>query len=225
MRLLLVEDEVKLAAAIKKGLEQERFAVDVAHDGLAGADLALTEPYDVIVLDVMLPEKDGFAVCSELRQNGITAPILMLTAKDQLDAKLTGLSQGADDYLTKPFAFAELVARLRALLRRPPTLLGNVLQYDDLQLDSAQLTVKRGAQPIRLSHKEFSLLEFLLRHQNQIVSKEKLIAHVWDYDADILPNTVEVTIRNLRKKIDEAFPGSLPLLQTARGYGYRLGKA
>lgn len=224
MRILVVEDEHKIAAAIKKGLEQEKYAVDVAYSGIDGFDLASTEEYDVILLDLLLPGMDGVTVCNTLREKNIHTPILMLTAKGQIQDRVTGLDNGADDYLTKPFSFEELLARIRALSRRPKSALGNVLTVGDLSLDPKTYQVTRDGKLIPLSSKEFSLLEYLMRHSNQVLSKDQIIAHVWDYDADILPNTVEVYIKNLRSKIDAPYSKkSGKRIHTARGFGYKIG--
>lgn len=221
MRILVVEDEHRIANSIKKGLELERYAVDVVYTGLDGYDLASTEDYDVIILDLMLPGIDGLKICHDLRQNNIHTPILILTAKSQVENKIEGLDRGADDYLTKPFSFEELLARVRALLRRPKTSLNTVLSFNGLELDPQSFTVTRDGRPLNLSQKEFSLLEYLLRHPRLVVTKEQIIAHVWDYDTNILPNTVEVYIRNLRLKIDRPFKQP-PLIHTVRGFGYKL---
>ncbi|MDP2874445.1 MAG: response regulator transcription factor [bacterium] len=223
MRILVVEDEHKIANSIKRGLEQEAYAVDVAYTGTDGYDLASTEDYDAIVLDLLLPGMDGVTICKKLRVEKIHTPILMLTAKGQLGDKVEGLNAGADDYLVKPFAFEELLARLRALTRRPKNNLGTVLAYADLTLNTQTYDVKRGGQVISLSKKEFALLEYLLRHPEIVLTKEQLINHVWDYEADILPNTVEVYIKYLRNKIDKPFKNKSALIQTARGFGYKLG--
>lgn len=224
MRILVVEDEHRIATSIKKGLEQERYAVDVAYTGTEGYDLASTEEYDVILLDLLLPGMDGLAVCRQLRAKDIHTPVLMLTAKGQIEDKVTGLDTGADDYLTKPFSFEELLARLRALSRRPKSALGNTLNVDDLTLDPQTYQVARAGKTINLSSKEFSLLEYLMRHPNQVLTKDQIIAHVWDYDADILPNTVEVYIKNLRSKIDTPFfKKGHALIHTVRGFGYKIG--
>lgn len=224
MRILLIEDEHRIANSIKKGLEQEHYAVDIAYDGLDGFDLATTEDYDLLILDLMLPGMDGLKICQELRQKQIHTPILILTAKGQVEDKIKGLDGGADDYLTKPFSFEELLARIRALTRRPQNSLDAVLTIGGLSLNTVTFEVKRAGKPINLSGKEFSLLEFLLRHPRQIIKKEKIIGHVWDYDADILPNTVEVYIKNLRRKIDLPFPQFSPLIHTVRGFGYKIGE-
>lgn len=223
MRILVVEDEHRIANSIKKGLEQERYAVDVAYNGTDGFDLASTEDYDAIILDLLLPGMDGLEVCRKLREEGKHTPILILTAKGQIQDKVTGLDSGADDYLTKPFSFEELLARVRALIRRPKNSLPIVLTVEDLQLNTQNFEVKRGKQKIQLSSKEFSLLEYLMRHVHQTLTKEQIISHVWDYDADILPNTVEVYIRNLRRKIDLPFKDKKALLHTVRGFGYKIG--
>lgn len=223
MRILVVEDEHRIANSIKKGLEQERYAVDVAFNGTDGFDLASTEDYDVIILDLLLPGMDGLEVCRKLREEGKHIPILILTAKGQTQDKVTGLDSGADDYLTKPFSFEELLARIRALIRRPKNSLPVVLTVEDLQLNTQNFEVKRGKQKIQLSSKEFTLLEYLVRHARQTLTKEQIISHVWDYDADILPNTVEVYVRNLRRKIDLPFNDKKALLHTVRGFGYKIG--
>lgn len=218
MRILVVEDEHRIAVAIKQGLEDERYAVDVAHDGERGLDLGSSGDYDCLILDLMLPKLDGLTVAKKLRGSGVHTPILMLTAKGELRDRVSGLDSGADDYLPKPFAFEELLARLRALSRRPQNTLGNTLSVADLILDPVKITVVRGVRPLDLSKKEFSILEYLLRHQGSVLSKDQLIAHVWDYDADVLPNTVEVNIRNLRRKL-----GKPDLIKTIRGFGYKIG--
>ena len=223
MRILIVEDEHKIAAALKKGLEQESFAVDLAYDGEEGYDLAASEDYSVIILDLMLPKMDGVSVCKALREEGIHIPILMLTAKGELEDKVDGLNSGADDYLTKPFAFEELLARIRALIRRPKNAIDAKLKVSDLTLNTHTYEVLRNNKKIKLSRKEFSLLEYLMEHPNNILSKDQIIAHIWDYEADVLPNTVEVYIGYLRQKIDKEFPTLPPLIHTLRGFGYKLG--
>lgn len=222
MKILVVEDEHRIARSIKKGLEQERMAVDLAFDGIEGHDLAIDEEYDVIVLDLMLPGMNGLEICNKLRQEKKQTPILILTAKGQIEDRVEGLNKGADDYLTKPFAFEELIARIKALGRRPQEINKEVLGVDDLSLNTNTFEVKRGKKEIKLSSKEYALLEFLMRHPRQILSKDQIMNHVWSYETDILPNTVEVYIRNLRNKIDRGF--NYPLIQTVRGFGYKIGK-
>jgi DNA-binding response OmpR family regulator len=222
MRILVVEDEHKIAGAIKRGLEQESYAVDAVFDGDEGLSSALTDEYDVIVLDRMLPGLlDGAEICKEVRANGIRTPILMLTAKDKISDRVEGLNSGADDYLVKPFAFEELLARIRALMRRPQDHVGNILEIDDLTLDTQNYEVRRAGKAISLSQREYALLEYLLRNQNRILSKSNIISHVWDYDADILPNTLEVYVGYLRTKIEKPFKGH-DLIHTVRGFGYKL---
>ncbi|MBI4973699.1 response regulator transcription factor [Candidatus Roizmanbacteria bacterium] len=223
MRILIVEDEHRIATAIKKGLEQEGYAADVAYTGTEGYAFAVTEEYDLIILDLMLPGKDGITFCKELRGEKIHTPVLILTAKGQLHDKILGLDSGADDYLTKPFAFEELLARIRALIRRPKVTQSNVLVIEDLQLNTLSFETTRNNKPIFLSHKEFSLLEYLIRNAKKVLTKDQIIAHVWNYDADILPNTIEVYIRKLRNKVDLPFPKSRHLIQTVRGFGYKIG--
>ena len=223
MRVLVIEDDHRIATSIKKGLEQDSFAVDLAFDGEAGFDLAAGEEYDVIVLDLMLPKMDGIQVCRMLREEEkIHTPILMLTARGELENKINGFKVGADDYLAKPFAFSELLARIRALSRRPKHRLSRILKHNDLELDTDNYQVTRGGKEIMLSKKEFALLEHLLRYQGKTVSKDQLITHVWSYEADILPNTVEVFIGYLRKKLEKPFPRLPKLIQTVRGFGYRI---
>lgn len=216
MRILVIEDEHKIANSIKRGLEQESYAVDVAYDGNDGFDLAVSEEYDVIILDLMLPGLNGVTLCKKLRDEKNQTPILMLTAKGQLNDKVDGLNAGADDYLVKPFAFTELLARIKALTRRPKQTLDSVLKTGDLSLDTLTYEVKRAGKKIKLSKKEFALLEYLLRHKGKILTKDQIINHVWDYDADVLPNTVEVYIGYLRKKIGK------DLIKTIRGFGYKI---
>lgn len=223
MRILVIEDDHKIANAVKKGLEQESYAVDVAYDGKDGLGSGLTIQYDLIILDRMLPEIDGIKICQALREKKINTPILILTAKDKVADRVEGLNAGADDYLVKPFAFEELLARVRALLRRPQTNVETVLSVGELSLNTLTFEIKRGDKPINLSNKEFALLEYLLRNPKRILTKDNIIAHVWDYDADILPNTVEVYIGNLRNKIDRPFPGQPELINTVRGFGYKIG--
>jgi DNA-binding response OmpR family regulator len=222
MRVLVIEDEHKIANAIKQGLAQEKFAVDVEYDGDSGLGAALSEPYDLMVIDRMLPGSvEGLDICRKVRDKGIHTPIIFLTAKDQIRDRVSGLDAGADDYLVKPFSFEELLARIRALLRRPQETTGTVLTVGNLSLDTVSYDVKRDGQAIRLSTKEFALLEYLMRNAGRVLNKDNIIAHVWDFDADILPNTVEVYVGYLRNKVDKPFkkPG---LIQTLRGFGYKL---
>jgi DNA-binding response OmpR family regulator len=225
MRILVVEDEHKIANSIKKGLELESYAVDVAYDGEDGYGLAITEEYDVIVLDIMMPRMNGIEVCKKLRGRHNHTPILILTAKGHLNDKVDGLNAGADDYLVKPFAFVELLARIKALSRRPRNSLGPVMTVDDLCLDTINYEVTRGGISIELSKKEFALLEYLMRNKERVLSKDQIISHVWDYEADVLPNTVEVYVGYLRNKIDKPFADSASLIHTVRGFGYKIGKA
>jgi two-component system, OmpR family, response regulator len=225
MRILVVEDEHRIAQAIKQGLEQESYAVDVCFDGEDGYSTALAaknDGYDVILLDVMMPGMDGYEVCRKLREQSIHTPVLMLTAKDQNQDVIKGLDGGADDYLAKPFSFEVLLARIRALLRRPPDAIGSdKLTIGDLTLDPANRTVVRAGKDVHLSSKEYAILEYLLRNQGKVLSKNNIMAHVWDFDADILPNNVEVFITYLRSKIDKPFKGP-NLIHTVRGFGYKL---
>ena len=223
MRILVVEDEPKIAQAVKRGLELKGFAVDAVEDADSGLSYALDPDYDAIVLDRMLPgSMDGVALCQKLRLDGIHTPILMLTARGTIGDRVEGLNSGADDYLVKPFSFDELTARVRALLRRPPKQVGTELKVEDLSLNPNNYEVKRGEAPIKLSNKEFSLLEYFMHHPGQVITKDMIINHVWDQDADILPNTIEVYIGYLRNKIDRPFPDAKPLLHTLRGFGYKL---
>lgn len=221
MRVLVIEDEHKIARALKKALEQEHYAVDVSFDGDDGYAMATTEPYDVMIIDRMLPgEYDGIGIVKALREKKIKTPVLFLTALGRVEDKTAGLDIGADDYLVKPFALEELLARVRALLRRPAEQHSTILDAEDLQLDTSKREVKRGDKKIRLTSKEFGLLEFLLRNKNRPLSKDTIMQHVWDYDADILPNTIEVYIKYLRAKIDKPFGKGL--IKTVRGFGYKI---
>jgi DNA-binding response OmpR family regulator len=223
MRILLVEDDHKIASAVRQGLELESFAVDVEYDADNGLGAALAEPYDLIILDRMLPgSMEGIGVCKAIRAGQNHTPILLLTAKDEVRDRVDGLNAGADDYLPKPFAFEELLARIRALLRRPQDALDAVLEHGGLKLDTIGYEVTRDGQHIALSRREFSLLEYMLRNAGKVLTKDSIIKHVWNFDADVLPNTVEVYVGYLRNKIDKPFEGQ-PLINTVRGYGYRLG--
>lgn len=223
MKILVVEDEHRIAQAIKEGLEQESYAVDAVYDGDEGYNSARYDEYDLILLDVMLPGMDGFTICKKLRDDGIHTPILMLTAKDQNRDVVQGLDTGADDYLAKSFSFEVLLARVRALLRRPHDELGEVLEVEDLSLNTTTKIVQRGETSIHLSTKEYALLEYLMRNKGRVLSKNAIMTHVWDFDADILPNTVEVFIAYVRAKIDKPFRGQPALLETVRGFGYKIG--
>jgi DNA-binding response OmpR family regulator len=221
MRILVVEDEHKIARALKRALEQESYAVDVVYDGDEGYAMATTEPYDAAIIDRMLPgDYDGIAIVKAMREAKIHTPVILLTALGSVNDRTTGLDGGADDYLVKPFALEELLARVRALLRRPVEQQQNTLTAGDLSLDTITFSVNRAGKSIQLTSKEFGLLEYMLRNQNRPLSKDTIIAHVWDYDADILPNTVEVYIKYLRNKIDAGF--EKPLIHTVRGFGYKL---
>ncbi len=223
MRILVVEDEHKIANALKRGLEQEAYAVDVCYNGDDGMAMATTEPYDLAIIDRMLPGNyEGLDIVKQMREDNIHQPVLLLTAKDSIRDRVNGLDAGADDYLVKPFAFEELLARVRALLRRPQDQLDTSIHYADITLDPINFTVTRAGKPITLTHKEFGLLEFLMRNPGRLLSKDMLTQHVWDYDADILPNTVEVYIGYLRNKLEKPFKGK-PLIQTRRGFGYVFG--
>lgn len=216
MKILVVEDEHKIATSIKKGFEQESWICDLAFDGEDGYDLAVAEQYDVIVLDLMLPKKDGVSIAKDLRKEGVHTPILMLTAKGELNDKILGLNSGADDYLVKPFAFEELVARVQALSRRPERVERTVLENKDLRLDQKNQEVTKDGSFIQLSKKEYQLLEYFMKNKNKVISKEEIIAHVWDYESDILPNTVEVFVKYLRNKLGNN------IIKTIRGFGYKL---
>ena len=217
----MIEDEHKIAQALKRALVQEKFAVDISYDGDDGYAMATTEPYDIAIVDRMLPgEYDGVAIIQEMRKAQIHTPVLMLTALSSTDDRVSGLDAGADDYLPKPFALEELLARVRALVRRPPQQSPTTLEADTLSLNTVTFEVKRGDKVLSLTQKEFALLEYLLRNQGRPLSKELIISHVWDYDADILPNTVEVFVKYLRKKIE--LPGTKKLIHTVRGFGYKL---
>lgn len=220
MRILLVEDDTDLAQFIQKGLREERYAIDWAADGEEGFHLAAQTPYDLIILDIMLPKLDGLALCRRLRGGGNTAPILLLTARGSVQDRVAGLDTGADDYLTKPFAFAELLARARALLRRGGPQVPTKLKAADLELDPTAHRVWRAGKEIPLTNKEYALLEFLLRNKNRVLTRTAIIEHVWDISYDPMTNIVDAHIRALRAKIDREF--SPPLITTVRGVGYML---
>lgn len=218
MRILIVEDEKKVAAFIKKGLEEETYAVDVAYDGEDGLHMGLENQYDLIILDLMLPIIDGLNVLSRLREKKVETPILLLTAKDSVEDKVTGLNTGADDYLTKPFAFSELLARIRVLLRRGKAETKTVLQINGLSLDLVSHKVKRNDEEIELTGKEYSLLEYFMRNQGKVLTRTMIAEHVWDYNFDTFTNVIDVYVNHLRKKIDKGYPEKL--LHTLRGVGY-----
>lgn len=224
MRVLVIEDDHKIANALKKALEQEKYAVDVTYDGDDGYAMATTEPYDVAIVDRMIPgEYNGLQIVQAMREAKIHTPVLLLTALGSIRDRTKGLDSGADDYLVKPFALEELLARVRALIRRPAEQQATVLQYKDLSMDTNNFVVKRDDKTINLTSREFSLLEYLMRNPERTITKDVIISHVWNYDADILPNTVEVYIKYLRGKIDAPFKTNL--IHTIRGFGYRLGES
>ncbi len=222
MKLLVIEDNHKVANVVRDVLNAELFATDVCYDGEDGLNASLNEDYDLIILDRMLPDgMDGVTVCQKLRKAGRCMPILMLTAKDQVKQRVEGLNAGADDYLIKPFSFDELLARINALLRRPHDSLGSILRVGDLTLDTAGKRCRRNGQLITLSAKEYLLLEYLMRNKSKLLSKQHLITHIWDFDADILPNAVEAHMARLRAKIDKPFKGP-QLIHNVRGLGYKI---
>jgi DNA-binding response OmpR family regulator len=220
MRILVVDDDRRLCGVIKRGLVEEGYAVDLAYDGEDGEYLGEVNPYDVIILDIMLPNKDGIQVCRELRARKVTTPIIMLTARDAVEDRVKGLDTGADDYLVKPFAFSELLARVRALLRRDGISKSPELRVGDLTLNTLTRHLRRGGRHIELTTKEYVILEYLMRHPDAVVTRTMIEEHAWDYDFDSLSNLVDVYINRLRRKIDIA--GEESLIQTVRGAGYRL---
>lgn len=221
MRVLLVEDELKMARALRRGLEQEGYAVDAVADGDQAFQRALFEEYDAIVLDVMLPGRDGFSVCRELRAKDRWAPVLMLTARDAVEDRIRGLDAGADDYLVKPFSFGELLARLRALVRRGAAERPAALRVDDVVLDPATHGVTKAGAAVELSAREFALLEFLMRHAGEVLSRPRILEHVWDVNYEGFSNVVDVYIGYLRRKLDQ--PSGGQLIRTVRGVGYGVG--
>ncbi|HTX91447.1 MAG TPA: response regulator transcription factor [Anaerolineales bacterium] len=220
MRILLVEDNRRLSDTLKLILQEDGYVVDAAYDGIEGEEAGRISGYDVIILDIMLPGKDGLEVCRELRNRRVATPILMLTARDALEDRVIGLDSGADDYLVKPFEMDELRARIRALLRRESSSKSGVIRVADLELDPATHTIQRGGETIELTAKEFSLLEYLMRHPNRLITREMAEEHLWSYDHIVASNVVDVYIRRLRRKIDD--PCSVKLLETVRGAGYRI---
>jgi two-component system copper resistance phosphate regulon response regulator CusR len=221
MRLLLVEDDTRIARFVAKGLREQAYAVDIAATGEDALYQAAVNTYDLVILDVMIPAPDGFAVCRELRKSGQRMPILMLTARDAVEDRIAGLDHGADDYLTKPFEFRELLARLRALLRRSGELRPAKITIADLVLDTGAQSAKRGGRPITLTAKEYALLEYLARNAGRVVGRAEIAEHVWDETFDPFSNLIEVYINRVRRKIDA--DSARPLLQTRRGVGYVLG--
>ena len=220
MRILVVEDEHRLAAVIRRGLQEQGYAVDVAYDGEDGLALAEVEPYDLVVLDIMLPRLDGLEVCRRLRAERRNTPILMLTARDTVDDRVAGLDSGADDYLVKPFAFRELLARVRALLRRDSLARDPVLRVGDLEVDTVTRDVRRGGRSLELTSKEYALLEYFVRNPNRVLTRTEIAEHVWDYDFVAMSNVVDVYVRYLRRKLaDDQEPR---LIRTVRGTGYQL---
>lgn len=222
MRLLLIEDEKRLASVVKKGLLEQHFAVDCVFDGEEGLYLAESESYDAIILDLVLPKIDGITLCKRLRERKIKTPILMLTARSQVEDKVIGLDSGADDYLVKPFEFSELKARLRALLRRSHNQPEPIIHIDDLEIDPLKHTVKRGDKMISLTPKEFAILEYLARHKNEVLTRTQIMEHTWDYNFETLSNVVDVFIATLRKKIDRGFKKRL--IHTIHGVGYKISE-
>jgi DNA-binding response OmpR family regulator len=220
MRLLIVEDEGGIAGALRQGLSEQGYAVDVARDGEQGRDYALAAPYDVILLDILLPKLDGLSLLRDLRKRGMTTPILLLTARDAVDDRVTGLDAGADDYLVKPFSFSELLARIRALLRRPVLRAGDRLVTGDIAMDLGARTVTRSTQPVTLTPREYAVLEFLLRHPGQALSRTQIAEGVWSWEFHGESNVVDVYIGYLRRKLDS--DGAPSIIETLRGYGYRL---
>jgi DNA-binding response OmpR family regulator len=220
MRILLVEDDQNLAQFIRKGLKEEQYAVDLAADGEKGLELALDNPYDLLILDIMLPKLDGLTLCRRLRAKGNLTPVLLLTARNTVETKVSGFDTGADQFLSKPFAFIELLAEIRALLRRGGPHQSAHLKAEDLELDPASHQVWRAGQEITLTNKEYALLEFLLRNKNRVLTRTAIIEHVWDINYDPMTNIVDAHIRALRAKIDRDF--SPPLITTVRGAGYML---
>jgi len=221
MRVLVVEDSPKMAGALEMGLSEHGFTVDVCNSGFDGEELAANNAYDCMVLDLMLPDQDGMAVCKNLRRRGVKTPILMLTALSGTTDKVAGLDAGADDYLVKPFDFSELVARLRALMRRNTDIEAAVLRYDDLELNLGKRSAVRQDQAIRLTQREFALLEYLMRHPDTVLTRASIGQHVWDMNFDPFSNVIDVYISNLRRKLDKPF--EKPLIHTVVGAGYRFG--
>ncbi|MBF0485411.1 MAG: response regulator transcription factor [Candidatus Omnitrophica bacterium] len=222
MRVLVIEDEKKIASFIQRGLKEEHYAVDLAYDGEQGMYLAEINPYNLIVLDIMLPGKDGVFICRELRKKNINTPILMLTARDAIEDKVSGLDSGADDYMTKPFSFEEFLARVRSLLRRGAEQKSNILKVADLELNQLTHKVKRALREITLSAKEYSFLEFMMLHANEVVTRTMISEQVWNEDFDSFTNVIDVYVKHLRDKVDKKT--DVPLIHTVRGAGYMLSE-
>jgi DNA-binding response OmpR family regulator len=220
VRILVVDDDRRLSGIIKRGLIEETYAVDVAYDGEEGEYLAETNAYDLVILDIMMPKKDGLLVCRELRDRGVNVPILMLTAKDTVEDRVRGLDTGADDYLVKPFAFSELLARVRALLRRESSTKSSELRVGDLVLNTLTREAHRGDRVVELTNKEYVILEYLMRHPNVVITRTMLEEHAWDYDFESVSNLIDVYIRRLRRKLGGGEDSGV--IQTVRGAGYRL---
>ena len=218
MKILVIEDEKKVANFLQKGLKEEQYVVDVAYDGLEGEDLATTNDYDLILLDIMLPGKDGIEILKTLRRQQINTPVIMLTAKEMVEDKIEGFNAGCDDYISKPFSFEELLVRIRAVLRRGSGPLSNVLTFADLTLDLISHKVIRGDQEIELTAKEYTLLEYLVRNPNRVLTRTMIAEHVWDYNYDSFTNVIDVYINYLRNKVDRGF--ATKLIHTVRGVGY-----
>lgn len=221
MRILVVEDEHKIAAALRRGLTEEGHAVDLAYDGDEALDWQTVAPYDLFILDVLLPKRSGIEVCRALRERGLSTPILMLTARDAIEDRVTGLDAGADDYLVKPFSFRELLARIRALKRREPVIQPPVIEVADLVLDSTMHAVRRAGLSVSLTNKEYELLAYLMRNPNRVLTRAMIADHIWDYEFDNTTNVIDVHIRRLRQKLDDNHP--IKLIHTVRGAGYWLG--
>lgn len=225
MRILIVEDDHKIAKALQTGLTRQSYAVDVCFDGDDGNAMAISQSYDLVILDRMIPgEFDGLGILKNMRSHKIHTPVLFLTAKDRVLDKVEGINAGADDYLVKPFAYVELLARVRALLRRPQEAFSDDITYSDIEIDTLQKTVKRAGEIVEVSALEFSLLEYFMRNEGKTLSKEQIIEHVWNFDADVLPNTVEVYVGYLRAKLEKPFKKSPKVFHTRRGFGYVFGE-
>jgi DNA-binding response OmpR family regulator len=220
MRILVIEDNHRLSSSLQMNLNHEGYSVDAAYDGQEGQDLAELTPYDLIILDILLPKKDGLEVCRELRRRRVHTPILLLTARDGVDDRVQGLDCGADDYLVKPFAMRELLARLRALLRRQSPYKSGRMEIGNLVIDPVTHSVERDGNPIELTPREYALLEYFMYHPNQVVTRDMIEQHIWNYDFECGSNVIDVYVRRLRRKIDDPF--EVKLLATIRGVGYRL---